>query len=51
MERAFPKDSTSTWNNQDSNPGLPDLKANCLSLDHDATKFNLVIRNEKLRSR
>ena len=38
-ERAFPKDSTSTWHNQDSNPGPPDPKAKCLPLDHDATRF------------
>ena len=36
--RAFPKGSTSTWHNQDLNPGPPDLKAKCLPLDHDATK-------------
>ena len=31
MQRAFPKDSTSTWHNQDLNLGPPDPK------DYDAT--------------
>ena len=36
MKRAFSKDSTSTWNNHDSNPGPPDPGVNYLPLDHNA---------------
>ena len=42
MLRAFPKDSTSTWHNQDSNPGPPDPEAKCLPLDHNATLYQNI---------
>ena len=35
--KSSPKDSTSTRNNQDSNPGPSDPEARCLPLDHIAT--------------
>ena len=43
MQRAFPKDSTSTWHNQDSNPGPPDSEVKCLPLDHNATFINFLV--------
>ena len=54
MQRDFPKDSTSTWPNQDSNPEPPDPKAKCLLLDHDATADSVdgaVYRKLKLADR
>ena len=38
MLRAFLRDSTSTWHNQDSNPGPSDPEARCLPLDQNAIK-------------
>ena len=45
MQKAFPKDSTSTWHNQDSNPGPSDPAAKCLPLDHNTRIKYKNIRN------
>ena len=41
-KRAFPKDSTSTWHNQDSNKGPPNLIPKP-SVYHNATEMPLLV--------